>query len=359
MNREFEITILGTSPGRHSILVQNHKIVFKGMKPLTSLKTFCFKFSNPKMFFNYFKIDKILDIGAGDSYSDIYGKERFLSLDFSKKFYGLLGKKQLLLPQTIGPFNNNKVRRSAIKSINRCHTVLTRDKQSFDYAKNITSQKNLHEAIDVAFFMPYQQEEIDSQYINVGIGVSALLWHGGYTGQNQFKLKMAYPDLIRSTIEYFKNFKTVKIHLVSHVVSNNYNVENDYAVSRSLVKEYNHAKLLLAPFFRTPIEAKNYISGLDFFTGSRMHACIAAFSSKVPVFPMAYSRKFNGLFADTLLYPYMGDMINENSGQILENLANAFEKREILKETITERMNTTVAERYQVLINQLKRFVGD
>ena len=30
--------------------------------------------------------------------------------------------------------------------------------------------------------------------------------------------------------------------------------------------------------------------------GARMHACIAAFSSGVPVVPMAYSRKFEGLF---------------------------------------------------------------
>ena len=74
---------------------------------------------------------------------------------------------------------------------------------------------------------------------------------------------------------------------------------------------------------------------------------------------MAYSRKFNGIFADTLRYPYIGDMVNEDNVQILENLAKAFENKEILKETITERMNTTVAERYQVLKDRLKRFLGD
>jgi len=45
---------------------------------------------------------------------------------------------------------------------------------------------------------------------------------------------------------------------------------------------------------------------MDLFIGARMHSTIAAFSSGVPVIPIAYSRKFNGLY-DTLQYPYYID----------------------------------------------------
>ena len=81
---------------------------------------------------------------------------------------------------------------------------------------------------------------------------------------------------------------------------------------------------MVAPRFRTPSEAKTYIAGLDFFMGARMHACIAAFSSGVPVVPMAYSRKFAGLFG-TLGYDHTVDCTTEPNEAILAKTAAAFE----------------------------------
>lgn len=43
-------------------------------------------------------------------------------------------------------------------------------------------------------------------------------------------------------------------------------------------------------------EIKGIIGCFDFFIGSRMHACIAAISQKVPTAAVAYSKKFNGVF---------------------------------------------------------------
>jgi colanic acid/amylovoran biosynthesis protein len=65
---------------------------------------------------------------------------------------------------------------------------------------------------------------------------------------------------------------------------------------------------------------------MDFFTGARMHACIAALSSGVPVLPMAYSRKFAGLFG-TLGYHHMADCKTETGPEILARLGAAFANR--------------------------------
>ena len=70
---------------------------------------------------------------------------------------------------------------------------------------------------------------------------------------------------------------------------------------------------------------------MDFFMGARMHSTIAAFSSEVPVFPMAYSRKFNGLFADTLQYPYMADMKTQSNAEILANIKQCYGQRKRFK----------------------------
>ena len=90
--------------------------------------------------------------------------------------------------------------------------------------------------------------------------------------------------------------------------------------------------------------------------GARMHATIGAFSSGVPVIPMAYSRKFNGLFVDTLQYDAMVDMKTMNNNLILSEITKNFANRSNLKEMINERMTGIVAERRKMLVEDLKTF---
>lgn len=288
--------------------------------------------------------DFIFDIGQGDSFADIYGKQRFEWIDQIHKIAIKLNKPYCLLPQTIGPFKDTTIREEANRSIRMSSLVMARDKQSYDYVvQNVPEQKHIDEYTDVAFFMPYKKREFDRNFIHVGLNVSALLWNGGYTRDNQFGLKVDYPSLVRSIIDHFLSLSNVKLHLIPHVVGGERGIENDYEVACDLYYQYNHPRLILSELFLGPIEAKNYISGMDFFMGARMHSTIGAFSSGVPVIPMAYSRKFNGLFIDTLDYPHMVDMKKEDQEDILKIIREAFAEREMLKDKIKDRMATTVA----------------
>ncbi len=57
-----------------------------------------------------------------------------------------------------------------------------------------------------------------------------------------------------------------------------------------------------------------------------MHACIGAFSSGVPVVPLAYSRKFNGLF-ESLNYRHFGDCKKDTLEQALTKVQIGYENR--------------------------------
>lgn len=308
-------------------------------------------------FLKYIKLDRVLCMGEGDSFSDIYGVQRFNSINDQHKFARLFGKKYTLLPQTIGPFKNKKIKTNAFKSINSAFSVLPRDKQSYKYVKENAKINNVSEVIDIAFCMPYTKKEFSKDHINVGLNVSGLLWNGGYTKNNQFGLKSNYRDLIDETIKYFLSSPNVKLHLVPHVVLLNNNVENDYQVSLELFDKYNNDNLILAPFFLDPIQAKSYIAGLDFFTGARMHSCIAAFSSGVPVYPMAYSRKFNGLFKDTLQYSWMGDCVNESNDEVFTGMQEAFNNRELLFNKIKSSTEDIVKPRLILLKDKIKEII--
>ena len=106
------------------------------------------------------RVDYVLDIGQGDSFADIYGEIRFQKIDRVHKCARFFRKKYLLLPQTIGPFKNESVRRKAIKSIEKATMVMARDEQSFDYVKEIApKQERVAQYIDVAFMLPYKKED--------------------------------------------------------------------------------------------------------------------------------------------------------------------------------------------------------
>lgn len=351
---------------------QEHEIHFKdkiikyydigypfGLNLTNTLQNWCKMFlKNDFRSFRFFdNADYILDLGQGDSFADIYGELRFKLIDrihcIARKYH----KPYCLLPQTIGPFKNERIRKKAIKSIEKARLCMARDKQSYDYVlENVPQQKNVAEYIDVAFFLPYETISQDKNYIHVGINISALLWHGGYTRNNQFGLKCEYQSLVEQLINHFLNQPNVKVHLIPHVVGSERSIENDYAVSYDLWREYNNANLILAPLALGPIEIKSYIAGMDFFMGARMHATIGAFSAGVPVVPMAYSRKFNGLFIDTLSYHHIADMKTMDNDDIIQIIQEAYDNRDSLTNEIAYQKETTVREKKQLIMNKLKEF---
>lgn len=335
--------------GNSKVKVKNYPYSISSTNLINWFKFFL---KYPFGIFNLMKFNVVVDMGEGDSFSDIYGILRFKEINATKRNLNFFEKKIILLPQTIGPFNLIEAKQEAIKSINKAHLVTTRDRQSYDYVKQLLPNKAVFELIDMAFFMPYHKNQQFLNTIRFGINVSGLLWNGGYTKNNQFHLKSNYQNLIHTIIRSFLNNSEVDIILISHVITKEYdNIENDLKICNELNTKYPKTKL--APVFSNPIEAKSFISGLDFFTGSRMHGCIAAFSTGVPVFPLAYSRKFNGLFGDTLNYKYFGDLVNSSTDNILNDLKSSFNKRDELKELIRIAQRDFVSQIEFKLINLL------
>lgn len=296
-----------------------------------------------KSFRSFNSSDLILDVGEGDSFSDIYGRKRFRLIDRIHVTARLLKKKYVILPQTIGPFNNASVRQKAVISLRGAQCVMCRDKESLSYTRSICPDLSaLDSYIDLAFFLHYDQSHFSDKFVHVGLNISALLWNGGYTRDNQFGLKCDYRDLINSILDYFLSKEDVCVHLIPHVLMPHPDVENDYDVSSGLVSSRNNERLVLSPFFSSPEEAKSYISGMDFFMGSRMHATIAAFSSGVPVVPLAYSRKFSGLFESTLDYIYHLDLREKDLPDCMGLLTEAFDHRLEIKDIVKERIEKIV-----------------
>lgn len=253
--------------------------------------------------------DVIIDFTGGDSFSDIYGIRRLLRKLFHKQLVLFTGTPLVLAPQTYGPLRHGISRPWFRHVVSKAALVFTRDDISADFLAALT-QRDVLKATDVAVTLPWDGELYDAPAaggpLRVAVNVSGLLWVGGYTGDNQFRLTADYRaychELVRSLLAAGH-----EVHLVSHVLTRPWERgdEDDVRAARELHTE--HPACVIAPVFASPIEAKSYISGMDAFIGSRMHATIAAFTSGVPTVPVAYSRKFSGFFG-ALDYPVVVDL---------------------------------------------------
>ena len=280
---------------------------------------------------NIAKCDIIFDIGGGDSFTDIYGKRRFLTIWWAKIRALAAGKPLVIAPQTIGPFSSYWSRLFARLALNRARFIVSRDHPSTDFISKLGVRGEVIEATDLAmrlsFSSPEPRDE-NSKKTKVGLNVSGLLFNGGYNRSNQFMLRVDYQALVVRVIEYFLSNDDTELYLIGHVQSDRILVEDDQRVAEKLSRDF--PKAIVAPRFSSPVEAKSYISSMDFFVGSRMHATIAAFSSGVPVIPMAYSRKFSGVFG-TLGY-YRGiDMRSDDLESAMDKILEGFSEREAVK----------------------------
>jgi colanic acid/amylovoran biosynthesis protein len=300
------------------------------------------------------KCDIVLDIGAGDSFSDIYGIKRFLKYSLAKMTVHAAKRPLIVSPQTIGPFKRGWARWLALFSLRRSTAIFTRDELSIDFLRNVGFTGTVQQASDVALRLPYTPPpaRVPGGPVKIGINVSGLLMNGGYTGANMFGLASDYPALMRRLIGEFARREGCEVHLVAHVLSKHFAVEDDWQASETLAREVP-GNIVLGPRFANPSEAKSYIAGLDFFMGARMHACIAAFSSGVPVVPMAYSRKFAGLF-DALGYHYTVDCTKEAAETIEAKILANFENRHALKSDLDAALQLGL-ERLGVYEAELKR----
>lgn len=279
------------------------------------------------------RLDVVIDIGGGDSFADIYGAKRFAYLMATKVIARMMRIPLILAPQTIGPFTRQPYRALAAAIMKSADLVVARDPLSFDAARAMSPRIRLMQAVDVAFALPYAAPASrDGGNIRVGLNVSGLLFNRGYSGANEFGMEIDYPEFTRQLIGRLLAEPDVEVWLVSHVNSDALPRDDDGRVAAALHEEFPATRL--APRFTSPSDAKSFIAGLDFLVAGRMHACIAAFSAGVPVVPVAYSRKFSGLFGALLGYEHMLPVRGVDTEAALDFTLDRFRNRSALRADI-------------------------
>lgn len=288
--------------------------------------------------------DCLLDIGLGDSFADIYGFKRFFYL-WATKLQALARRRPLMLsPQTIGPFSGGLYRAMARLPLERADKVFARDDLSLRALEELAPRARGALAVDVAFALPFEDRSAQrgGPRVRVGLNVSGLLYKQALSGTNRFGMEIDYAEMTHELLAKLSVDPAYEVDLICHVVGGG--EDDDRGIANQLAGRYPGVARVVS--FEGPSEAKTYISGLDFLIAGRMHACIAAFSSGVPVVPVAYSRKFSGLFG-SLDYPWLVPVTGSGTAAATAYVLDALDRRAEVAADVAEGM-TRVGERLDV-----------
>ena len=295
----------------------------------------------------------VISMAGGDSFSDIYGLERFFYVSLPLFLALFMRRRLVLLPQTIGPFKGTVAKNVARYILRKADLIYSRDYQGLDDTRNLlgSGSRNI-DKIRFCYDMGFTLAPVRPMNMNlyfgaqerrerpvIGINVSGLLYMGGYSRNNMFELKVDYRDLIADLIDFMIRKKNATVVLIPHVFGTH--LESDAVVCKQIyasLKERYNRRLLFATGTFNQNEIK-YIIGLsDFFIGSRMHACIAALSQNIPTVSIAYSDKFIGVMQTIGVAELVADPRKLKKEEIFRIIDNAFEQRTLLRGQLEKTM---------------------
>lgn len=236
----------------------------------------------------------IAAINGGDGFSDIYNQESLDKHLLWSRFALLLNLRLIVLPQTIGPFNDSKTHTNALRILKHAYKVYVRDEKFVSVLQANDVSYDLEN--DLSYYMFPQKFDIEIKANSVGINISGLTYFNNFQ-----KLKgefTHYKSLIINIVELFQ-MKQMNIYLIPHSYNFN-NPEKDADDLLAILDVYNNLqrKENVYPIYldmKSP-NIKYIISLMSFFIGTRMHANFAAIFTHVPVFGLSYSYKFAGSF---------------------------------------------------------------
>lgn len=249
------------------------------------------------------RYDAVIDTGAGDSFTDIYGLKRLSIMFYTRHVARSAGVPVILAPQTIGPFDTMIGRTAARRTLRHAHTVMARDSTSMEFARQLGSEPDCL-ATDVVFALP-QPAAHGQNGADIVLNVSGLLWN-----TDSHASKRAYQEMTRDLIKRLLEVKR-SVTLMPHVIENP-SVDNDMSAINDLSSEFGDALGLFVP--NGLEEVRSFVSECQVVIGARMHACLNALSVGTPAVPLAYSRKFAPLLAD-IGWPHTIDL-REDAAQI-------------------------------------------
>ncbi|UKA48936.1 polysaccharide pyruvyl transferase family protein [Arthrobacter sp. FW305-123] len=231
------------------------------------------------------RYDVVVDIGGGDSFSDIYGLKRLALMQQVHRLCRRVGVPLIIGPQTIGPFDSAASKWMGRSMLRSSVMSVARDSKSAEYSNVIGAPVTLT-ATDVVFALDRPTKELPN---GVVVNVSGLLWDSSNHGDPS-----AYQKSVRTLVDRLLRDGQA-VSFLAHVLDSS-SADNDSRIFPQLEELYGSDAKYIVPKDLTHV--REVLASAEAVVGSRMHACLNSLSVGTPAVAWAYSRKFAPLLAD-------------------------------------------------------------
>lgn len=314
--------------------------------------------------------DLVLAIGAGDSFSDLYGGRVFGDIALPVETVIEHGACLALLPQTYGPFRSPSRRRRAEAIVRGASVAWARDPASFEVLRQLLGEdfdpERHRSGVDVAFGLqaldPRSESEACADLADwlseaeraVALNVSGLLYNDP-AARSKFGLSLDYRELVVSLCRRLLAREGLRLLLVPHVIPLRRSIESDLVACRAVAEQLDAPpeRLRVAPGLRSPGQVKWLIAQTQWFCGTRMHSTIAALSSGVPAIAIAYSDKTAGVFETCGLADQIVDARRSEAEQALSKLLDSLECRDENRSRLLAQLPEVIEQQQQQLAHVL------
>ena len=112
----------------------------------------------------FLRSQAVLDVSGGDSFTDLYGPHRFAAMTLAKRVALRAGRPLILLPQTLGPFNDPVHRAQAAEILAGANASWVRDRRSEDTLVELLGDRfdpfRHRRGPDMAVLLPTKQPDL-------------------------------------------------------------------------------------------------------------------------------------------------------------------------------------------------------
>ncbi|MHC4416209.1 MAG: polysaccharide pyruvyl transferase family protein [Planctomycetota bacterium] len=303
--------------------------------------------------------DAVLDGTTGDSFTDLYSRRRFRVVTLEKTIALEQHRPLILLPQTIGPFLSARARRIARRIVRAATMVWARDQRSYRTLRDLLGRdfdtKRHRCGVDLGFGLEAQEPacrlpgRLDTWLAGgarrplVGFNASGLIFNDAGGQARRFRLRADYRRAVIRFLERILHETDANILLVPHVLTTPGHFENDpdaCAAVADTLGRIDAERVACLPGGFSPGETKWIIARTDWFSGTRMHAAIAALSSGVPTAAIAYSPKTLGVLESCGQGGHVADLRHVTTDDVVERLWRSWATRGATRADLEEGLST-------------------
>jgi colanic acid/amylovoran biosynthesis protein len=303
--------------------------------------------------------DAVLDITGGDSFTDLYGRGRFSGGTAVKRLALKLSGGLVFLPQTFGPFREERTRREAEAVVRGAAAAWARDDESFAVLRELAGPafdpSRHHAGVDVAFRLAPAEPPTLPAPISAwlaegrdrpvaGFNVSGLVHNDPATAVRHYGLSCDYREVVRSIVRTLVE-DGARVLLVPHVHTQSGHFESDRdaceAVRAGLPEPLREAVAVVPDLGAA--EAKWVIARTDWSCATRMHAAIAALSTGVPSAALAYSVKTRGVFATCGQEAHVADLRRAKTEEAIASVTASWRGRDAARDSLAAKLPATLA----------------